>query len=124
MLRYFANLDSPKRILWCYLIWYLAVVAQYFEPNPNMWVSSVGIAVLIGYALNLAASQKGLNRDKWVVFRLYVFPFCVSSYSALIKRKRFFLLFPTELKSISFAVSACLIFVGFTLLCKTLALKK
>ncbi|MGJ8644974.1 MAG: hypothetical protein ACSHX9_16335 [Luteolibacter sp.] len=121
MLYYFANIDSPKRILWCYLIWYIAIVAQYFEPLTNMWLSSVGIAALIGYALNLAASQKGRTTDKWVVFRLYVFPFCVSSYSALIKGKGFLLLFPGELKPFAIASAACAVFVGFTILCRSIS---
>jgi hypothetical protein len=124
MLRYFAKIDSPKRILWCYLVWYVAIVAQYFEPHPNLWISSLGIAVLIGFALNLAASQKGQVRDKWVVFRLYIFPFCVSSYSALIKGKGFFLLFPTDRIPFTIAVGSCLLFLVFASLCKFLISRK
>lgn len=113
MTNYFAELPLTKLVLWCYLVWYFAIVIQYFDPTINLWLSSVGIAILIGFALNLAASQKGQMPDRWVIFRLYLFPFCVSSYSALIKGKGFFLLFPTELGPLVIAVAACLVFVGF-----------
>lgn len=124
MIRYFSTIDYPKRILWCYLVWYIAIVIQYFEPHFSMWISSIGIAVLIGFALNLATSQKGQIRDKWVILRLYIFPFCVSSYSALIKDKGFFLLFPTEFKPITIAVSSCAIFISFTIFCRLLHKKQ
>ena len=124
MIRYFSTINYPKRILWCYLVWYIAIVAQYFEPLFSMWVSSIGIAVIIGFALNLATNQKAQIRDRWVVYRLYIFPFCVSSYSALIKDKGFFLLFPTELKPITIATVSCLSFLSFTFLCRRLHKKQ
>lgn len=111
MIRYLAGLDRGKIILWCYLAWYLAIVVRYFEPSPALWTSSLGISALIGFALNLAARSKGAAPDRWVVFRLYLFPFCVSSYSALIKGKSFFLLFPPEPTSLVWGVAACLIVV-------------
>ena len=118
MKRYLAELKAPKITLWCYLCWYFAIVFQYFDPAPNLWLSSVGIAVLIGIALNIAASQTGQNPDKWVVIRLYIFPFCVSSYSALIKGEGFFLLFPTQMKSLLIGVGACATFIVIVLLAK------
>jgi hypothetical protein len=124
MVSYFGKLEATKKILWCYLIWYLAIVSQYLELNLGLWMSSIGISVLIGFALNLAARQKGQSPDKWVVFRLYIFPFCVSSYSALIKDKGFFLLFPTSLTPLFFGIASCTIFVLFTYLCKVLMKQK
>jgi hypothetical protein len=56
--RYLAALEGTKCILWCYLCWYVAIALQYFDPAPGLWISSVGIAGLIGFALNLAASQR------------------------------------------------------------------
>lgn len=118
MMKYFADLPLTKLVLWCYLVWYLAIVVQYFDPTIDLWLSSVGIAILIGFALNLAAAQKGQMPDRWVIFRLYLFPFCVSSYSALIKGKGFFLLFPTELRALAIAAAACLAFVAFVAVMK------
>lgn len=118
MKRYLAELQAPKITLWCYLCWYFAIVFQYFDCALNLWLSSVGIAVLIGIALNIAASQRGQTRDKWVVIRLYIFPFCVSSYSALIKGQGFFLLFPTQMKPLLIGVGACAAFIVIVLLAK------
>jgi len=119
--RYLAALEGTKCILWCYLCWYVAIALQYFDPAPGLWVSSLGIAGLIGFALNLAASQKGRQSDRWVVFRLYLFPFCVSSYSALIKGKGFVLLFPPDRKPLLLASAACLGFVALASGCRVLA---
>ncbi|MDB9741661.1 hypothetical protein OAB00_02280 [Akkermansiaceae bacterium] len=123
MLRYFANLGTTKLVLWCYLVWYVAIVSLYFDSSLNLWLSSAGIAVLIGYALVLAASQKGKSNDKWVIFRLYMFPFFVSSYSSIIKGKGFFLLFPSEMKSLAIAIGACVAMVAFVYTCRLLIKK-
>ena len=96
MIRYIARVELPQLILWCYLAWYVAIILQYFDATPALWISSLGIAGIIGFALTLATRQKGKRADGWVIFRLYLFPFCVSSYSALIKGKGFILLFPTR----------------------------
>jgi hypothetical protein len=55
------------------------------------------------------------------VFRLYLFPFCVSSYSALIKGKGFILLFPPDWKPLLIASTACLGFVALSSGCRQLA---
>ncbi|HXT13715.1 MAG TPA: hypothetical protein VN873_19350 [Candidatus Angelobacter sp.] len=34
--RYLANLTTGRMILWCYLIWYLVVLARYFDPSPRL----------------------------------------------------------------------------------------
>ena len=39
MLKYFARLQTPKIILWCYLLWYLATVWFNFDPNPEINVA-------------------------------------------------------------------------------------
>jgi len=82
MISYFARLNLSRLILWCYLAWYVAIVGWYFDPSPMLWISSLGISVVIGIALNLATHQPEQSRDRWVVFRLFLIPFCVSSYSA------------------------------------------
>ena len=118
MLQYLAKLEAPKLTLWCYLFWYFAISIQYFDPSIELWLSSIGIAVLIGIALNIAASQKGQSLDRWVVIRLYIFPFCVSSYSALIKGQGFFLLFPTKLAPLLVGIAACCSFLLLAFLAK------
>jgi len=122
MIKYVARLESPQIILWCYLAWYLAIIVQYFDATPALWISSLGIAAIIGFALTLATRQKGNKADKWVIFRLYLFPFCVSSYSALIKGEGFILLFPAELYPLFWGVIACLIILGIHHICKRIYL--
>lgn len=120
MIRYLARLESTTLTLWCYFCWYVAIVSQYFDSTPGLWLSSVGIAFLIGFALNIAARQKGQKPDRRIVFRLYLFPFCVSSYSALIKGKGFILLFPTETKPLLIAIGTCCGFITVSMMCKAL----
>ena len=121
MIRYFARLSRSQLILWCYLAWYLAIVSLYFEPSPVLWVSSLGISVLIGIALNLATRQPNQKTDRWVVFRLFLIPFCVSSYSALIKGKGFILLFPPDTKGLLLGLLSCLAVIVTRFLCRRIA---
>jgi hypothetical protein len=94
MLRYIATLSTARRVLWCYLIWYLCVVSLHFDPSPVLWASSLGMSGIIGLALLLSTSGLRSANDGWTTFRLFLMPFCVSSYSALIKGKGFILIFP------------------------------
>jgi hypothetical protein len=120
LIRYFADLKAPKLTLWCYLAWYVAVAGCYFDPAPAIWLSAVGISGLIGIALNFATGTPGQRSDGWTKFRLFLFPFCVSSYSTLIKGKGFILLFPTQAKPLMAGIGACVGVLVFQLACKAL----
>jgi hypothetical protein len=111
IVKYVLKMKTPKKILWCYLIWYFSIISFYFESSIKLWASSIGISLIIGFALILSTTQQGIKQDKWVKFRLFLFPFCVSSYSAIIKGHDFILLFPNN--KIHFLISAmnCLLFV-------------
>ena len=96
LLRYFGGLRASQRVLWCYLLWYLFVAIRYFEADPKLWLSSLGISAIIGTALYLSTARAGRTRvrlDRWQIARLYVMPFCVSSFAALIKGRGFILIF-------------------------------
>jgi len=108
---YFKNLGYQKIILWCYLIWYLSIIIIYFEPSLKLWASSIGIACIIGLALLMSTSQQGVKQDIWIKIRLFLFPFCVSSYSATIKDYDFILLFPSNLFHLIIGLSSCLVFL-------------
>lgn len=97
-------------ILWCYLIWYLNTVVAEFDPSPRIWLNSLGISVLIGIALQLSLSSP--SRDSWQTFRLFLMPFCVSSFSSLIKGKGYVLIFPTEPWKLILSITSCLSFIG------------
>jgi hypothetical protein len=121
-LRYLAQLRTPKIILWCYLIWYLAITAFYFDPRPALWINSLGISAVIGTALVLSVlPPAGLRAmDKWAVARLFIMPFCVSSFAALIKDRGFVIVFSPSLRENLIALGACAAFVAATLVCKSL----
>jgi hypothetical protein len=62
-----------------------------------LWGNSLGIALVVGTALVLSTTPWPIlwdRLDRWQIMRLYLMPFCVSSYSALIKGQGFVFLFP------------------------------
>jgi hypothetical protein len=118
---YLRELSATKTLLWCYLIWYVLVAVRYFDPNPTLWANSLGIAAIMGTALYLSTAYAGPVRRElgfWPVFRFYLMPFCVSSFSALIKGRGFVLVFDPELAHDISALGVCATF------CATVALAK
>jgi len=115
LLRYLAALNPARTVLWCYLIWYLTTVVLYFDPSPSLWLTSIGVSAIMGYALWLSAVNSPTGRIKigrWQLFRLYMAPFAVSSFAALVKGKGFILVvFPT-LKENAIALGACALFAS------------
>lgn len=100
MRRYLASISTGRMILWCYLLWYGVFAFRYFEPSPALWLTSFGISAIVGVALVISTHSgtgtRGSNRGKlpfWPTFRLFLMPFCVSSFSALVKGHGFFLIF-------------------------------
>jgi hypothetical protein len=121
LIRYLSNLSKGRLILWCYFIWYLVVLVRYFDPSPRLWLTSVGLSLIIGFALYVSTTAAGDNKvklERWQVIRLFMMPFCVSSFSALVKGKGFFLIFSPSLEEILIAVGLCAV------LCGTVALLK
>jgi asparagine N-glycosylation enzyme membrane subunit Stt3 len=117
---YLAQLRTPKIILWCYLIWYVVMANFHFDARPLLWINSVGISVVIGTALVLSVlPPAGLRAmDKWALARLFMMPFCVSSFAALIKGQGFVVVFSPRLRENLIALGACMIFVLLTLMCR------
>ena len=108
---YLSNLSNGKLALWCYLIWWGATVFHHFDPSPSIWLNSVGISAVIGVALILSVGGfKSATRDRWQTFRLFAMPFCVSSFSSLIKGKGFVLIFPPSVPELATAVGLCAAF--------------
>ncbi len=115
---YLRNLSKGRLILWCYFIWYAVVVLRYFDPNPRLWITSIGLSAIIGFALYLSATagKTKARMDRWTIFRLFLMPFCVSSFSALVKGKNFVLIFSPNPRELLVALALCAGFVGLTLL--------
>jgi hypothetical protein len=119
MLRYFANLSAGRIALWCFLLWYLATVIHHFDATPAIWLNALGIGAIIGVALYLSVREPGRPPpDGWTVLRLFLMPFCVSSFSQLIKGKGFVLVFPPDAHEIAVSLAACALFVILVLAVK------
>jgi hypothetical protein len=120
--RYLAQLSSGRIVLWCFLLWYVATVVQHFDPTPAIWLNALGIAAIIGFALYLSVREPGKPRpDRWTTLRLFLMPFCVSSFSQLIKGKGFVLVFSPDAHELAVSVAACAAFVAFVLIVKRMA---
>ncbi|NJO73735.1 MAG: hypothetical protein HC833_08225 [Leptolyngbyaceae cyanobacterium RM1_406_9] len=112
LIQYFYEIKLNKAILWCYLIWYVVIVYFYFDPSPKIWTNAVGISAVIGTALLLSVSSGRSNqRDYWQTFRLYLMPFCVSSFSALIKDQGFIIIISPKLGETLVAMLWCGLFL-------------
>lgn len=124
LVRYLAGLNAARTILWCYLIWWTTAVILYFDPSPALWLTSIGISAIVGCALWLSSIHSPTGRIKigrWQLFRLFMAPFGVSSFSALIKGKGFILvIFPT-LRENAIAAGACALFAGAAQLARRLS---
>ena len=110
--RYLVRLPAGKIVLWCFLIWYLATVIHHFDATPSIWLNALGISAIVGVALYLSVREPGkAPPDRWTVLRLFLMPFCVSSFSQLIKGRGFILVFPPSLGENTIALGACAVFV-------------
>ncbi len=121
LIRYLRNLSAGRLILWCYFIWYLVVLVRYFDPSARLWLTSLGLSLIIGFALFISTARAGTNEVKlgrWQVIRLFMMPFCVSSFSALVKGRGFVLVFSPKPGEILIALALC------GLLCVTVAILK
>ena len=109
MLRYLSHLTNRKLVLWCYLVWYLVVLVHYFDESPLLWLTSLGVSLIIGCALfiNATTSEKTVTLDRWQIFRFFLIPFCVSSFSALVKGRGFVLIFSPRPEETVVAAALC-----------------
>jgi hypothetical protein len=120
-LRYLAGLTLGRYVLWCYFLWWGTVVVRYFDPNPRIWLTSLGLSVIIGVALVINTTVSGTARVRlqpWPLFRLFLTPFCVSSFAALVKDRGFFLIFSPRWEEMAAAAGACALMGAVALLAK------
>ncbi|MBM3739657.1 MAG: hypothetical protein FJW39_28150 [Acidobacteria bacterium] len=123
LLRYFRGLNQARTILWCYLIWYCLHVAIHFDPHPRLWLNALGISAIVGTALVLSTRGSGgpAKPGPWALFRLYLMPFCVSSFAALVKDAGFILVFPPALQENLLGFGAIAVFLLFVFALKKTA---
>lgn len=112
MMNYLRGLSTGRLILWCYFIWYAVVFVRYFDPNPRLWLTSLGLSGIIGVALYISTTSgtAGVRLGFWPVFRLFLMPFCVSSFSALVKGHGFLLVFSPKVAENALAILLCAAF--------------
>jgi hypothetical protein len=118
---YLANLTPARITLFCYLIWYLVVAIRYFDPNPWLWLTSLGLSLIVGYALLINATSSGATKVSlggWQKIRFFVVPFCVSSFSALVKGHNFILIFSPNPTDTLIVLGLCLALLGAIALAK------
>ena len=68
-----------------------------FDALQRIWVTSLGLSSIIGAALILSTRSSSGYVTKmylWVVFRLFLMTFCVSSFAALVKDAGYVLVLP------------------------------
>ena len=111
MIGYLARLSIGRQVLWCYLAWYLVMAVSHFDPAPRLWLTAAGISAIMGVALFLAFTPPGAKVDRWHVMRLFLIPFCVASFSALVKDKGFILVFSPSLAEDAVAAGICVVVV-------------
>lgn len=107
---YLAGLSRGRFVLWCYFIWWIVVLIRYFDPDPQIWLTSFGLSVIIGTALYINTTASGTARvrlEPWPVFRLFLTPFCVSSFASLVKGRGFVLIFSPRWQEMAIALGAC-----------------
>ena len=117
VIQYLYEIKLDKTMLWCYLIWYVVVIYFYFDPSLKIWTNSIGISAVIGTGLIMFSVSSGKTGKSvhWQTFRLYLMPFCVSSFSALIKGQGFIVFVSPKIEETLVAVSCCVLFLAVVL---------
>lgn len=114
LVRHFARLQSGLVILWMFLVWYLVMVVTHFEASPRLWLNALGMSLFVGTALMLSVHHGGrASREFWRVLRLYAIPFCVSSFSALVRDDGFYVIFAPVLSENLIAAAGCALFAAW-----------
>ncbi len=113
LVNYLKQLSFGRLLLWLYLVWYLAISIVYFDADLELWLTALGISLIVGSALVLSTNH-------WPTMRLFLIPFCVSSYSMLIKDKGCVVIFPPDLETNSIALLAIAGFLLIIVLVKQL----
>ena len=99
LIRYLAQMPASRIILWSFAIWWGVMVYCYFRADARLWLTSVGIGIIVGFALMLSTGPVSLERlqtHSWESMRLFLCPLMVSSFSALIAGQEFILVFSPQ----------------------------
>jgi len=121
IIRHFARLPAGLVILWCFLVWYVVMVTLHFETSPRLWLNALAMSGIVGTALSLSVRHSGgPAREFWRTLRFYAIPFCVSSFSALVRDDGFYAVFAPNWRSNMLAMTGCLLFLAWFALARWL----
>lgn len=99
------------------------MLVRYFDPNLKLWLTSFGVAIIVGNALYISTTggkKNSIKLDFWQTFRFFLIPFSVSSFSALVKGRGFILIFSPKLAENLVAAGLCAALCAATFLMKPL----
>lgn len=121
LMRHFARLPAGLIFLWLFLIWYLVMIGLHFEASGRLWLNALGMSLIVGTALVLSVRHHGpASREFWRLFRLYTIPFCVSSFSALVRDDGFYAIFAPVWRDNIIALACCSVFASWVLFARAL----
>jgi hypothetical protein len=122
--RYLAHLTAGRLLLWCYFLWYLVALVRYFDPDARLWLTSLGMSAIIGIALYISTTSASAVQGPlgfWPTVRLFMMPFCVSSFAALVKGRGFYLVFSPRPRDLAWGFGLCAAFCAATFASRVLA---
>ena len=126
LLRYLAQLPVGHRILWSYVIWWAVMMHYYFRMDVRLWLMSLGIGIIVGFALMLSTGPVSIERFRsrfWESLRLFICPFMVSSFSALVVGRDFILVFSPRWMENTAALSGIAVFLLLVFISKRILLR-
>ena len=126
LVRYLAQLPVGHRILWSYVIWWAVMVHYYFRADVHLWLMSLGLGVIVGFALMLSTGPVSVERFRtrfWESIRLFICPLMVSSFSALVVGKDFILVFSPHRMENIIALGGIAVFLLLVFLSKRILLR-
>ena len=126
LLRYLAQLPVGHRILWSYVIWWAVMMHYYFRMDVRLWLMSLGIGIIVGFALMLSTGPVSIERFRsrfWESLRLFICPFMVSIFSALVVGRDFILVFSPRWMENTAALSGIAVFLLLVFISKRILLR-
>lgn len=114
---YLTRLDARRLLLWSALLWYAVTMARHATADPRVWLGAAGIASVVGVmlaanAIPAGGSWRGLGF--WPALRFFLIPFCVASFSSVMREVGLVVVFPRNLPDNLWAGGAV---TAFLLLC-------
>lgn len=94
------------------------MVSYYFRGEPPIWLTSLGLGFIVGFALMLCTGPVSMERFRtrfWESMRLFICPFMVASFSALVAGNQFVLVFSSIWQENLVAIAAIAFFLVLVL---------